>query len=257
MAKTAFKAERDGFAFINSWSFDETERTRLRETLSGSLGGATQRLGSRLPAFLQGAALNQVQGWLNTALPDSYGLCGGMAFAAKDYFLARRTPPRGSGITDHPDPRTPHGKLLRDYLWRRQLESLAPNAPTLIAWMIMLHLPDFVGGADWVLAQTKKEWVKLKAILNSGEPWPLCLIGSSLSPFDNHQVLAIGYEDRGDDTGSIYVYDMNCPGGEQSIRLDMRGTILVAEESCASTARGPLRGFFCEVYSPAVPPMGL
>jgi hypothetical protein len=96
----------------------------------------------------------------------------------------------------------------------------------------------------------REEWVELKGHIDAGHPWPLCLIGTSVSPFNNHQVLATGYDDHDDGTGVIFVYDMNDPGKEQTITLDMRGEILAAVESVPNADRGPLRAFFCEHYTP-------
>lgn len=255
MAKTGFRPEKHGFAFVNSWSFDAYDRQRLEGAIGGAVAGATNSLGGGVGRMLQDRLINQLDSWLQGRLPDNYGLCGGMAFAARDYYLAEIALPRGRDEHDRPDPATPAGKTLHDYLWRRQLESLQDNAPQLLAWMFMLHLPDFLGGADWLLARTREEWVKLKAWIDGAGPWPICLIGVSTSPFDNHQVLAYGYDDGGDGTGMIYVYDMNGPDREQTIELDMRGRQLEARESCANPQRGPLRGFFCEVYDPVQPPV--
>ena len=78
-------------------------------------------------------------------------------------------------------------------------------------------------------------------------------MGTTNDPFSNHQVLATGYDDDGGGRGTIYLYDMNCPGAEQTIRLDFSGESLLAEESCLG-ARGKLQGFFCEEYLPVRPP---
>lgn len=47
---------------------------------------------------------------------------------------------------------------------------------------------------------------------------------------------------------------MNCPDDEQKIEIDLRGDTLRATEDCANTTRGSLQGFFCEAYSPVLPP---
>ena len=59
-------------------------------------------------------------------------------------------------------------------------------------------------------------------------------------------MLALGYEEDDEDTGTIYLYDPNCPGQESTIRVSFAGPVLDAEELCP----GPqaLRGFFCEQY---------
>jgi hypothetical protein len=175
-----------------------------------------------------------------------------MAFAAADYYAAGAPLPRGVGYSDIPQDSTPRGRALRDYLWERQTQSLRLNAPQLLHWMAMLHLP--FAGPSWLLGRVREEWATLKAHIDAGRPWPLCLIGSSASPFNNHQVLAYGYDDHGDDTGVINVYDMNAPGREQTITLDMRGHALAAVESVPNAERGPLQAFFCERYAPAALP---
>jgi hypothetical protein len=71
-------------------------------------------------------------------------------------------------------------------------------------------------------------------------------VRNSISIFDNHQVLALGYEEDDEDTGIIYLYDPNCPGQESTIRVRFVGKVLEAEETCGGTQE--LRGFFCEDY---------
>jgi hypothetical protein len=181
-----------------------------------------------------------------------------MAFAALDYYRIKSPLPRGNGYYDQPTRATPAGTRLRTYLWKRLLDSLELNAAKVLVWMVVLHvLPawwPFNGGNAWLLRESKKEWNVLKEHIDAGEPWPIALIGTTKNPCNNHQVLAYGYEDADDETGCIYVYDMNCPGDERKINIDMRGNTLLAVEDCASTTRGPLQGFFCEDYKPVVPP---
>ncbi len=256
MAKTAFQAETHGFAFVNSWRFDPREQEDMQRTVSGSVDGAAASMSgslSHLGSMLVRGVLQQVTANLD---PVDYGLCGGMAFAALDYFREGSPPPRGVSHNDQPRRDTPDGALLRDYLWRRQLESMAGNMPTLLFWMGMLHinLPGAAGGPRWLLERTKEQWQRLKADIDAGAPRPICLVGPSHNPFHNHQVLASGYDDPGDGTGVLYLYDMNCPGKEQTTRLDFRGHELVADETCSHMNRTPLRGFFCEDYFVATPP---
>lgn len=257
MAKTGFRPEQHGYAFLNSFELKVGEREEMRKTISRSADGATKRLAGNVsvPMFNLGDTIRgTVSRWIDDVLPDYYGMCGGMAFSAADHYRAGKPLPRGRDAGDIPQDNTPEGRALREYLWDRQVESFRANAPGLVAWMFMLHLPLPFAGPRWVLERTKEEFAELKTHIDQGDPWPICLIGTSRSPFDNHQVLATGYDDNGDGTGTIYVYDMNAPGREQTIRLDMRGEELRAEESAPDPNRGPLRGFFCEIYSPAVPP---
>lgn len=67
-------------------------------------------------------------------------------------------------------------------------------------------------------------------------------------------MLAIGYDETGPATGVISLYDMNSPGRAQTITLDMRGRELIAVETSPISARGQLRGFFVEQYTPKPPP---
>ncbi len=147
---------------------------------------------------------------------------------------------------------------MRDYIEQRQIDSLKANLPNVLAWMAMLFLIpqwwSFKSGGGWLLERTKEQWAILEKSIGAGNPQPLALIGATTNPCENHQVLATGFDDHGDGTGVIYLYDMNCPGAEQTIRLDFRGPVLRAEESCPSEPRGPLRGFICEKYASAAPP---
>jgi hypothetical protein len=253
MSRTGFTTEVNGFAFVNSWQLNKGESQQMRQALTATSSEASNSIGGGLGGLLKNSIAPQIEQWIDSVLPDYYGMCGGMAFVAADYYAAGRPLPRGQGYSDIPQESTLRGRALRDYLWERQINSLQLNGAQLLYWMAMLHLPESLpfAGADWLLDRVREEWITLKAHIDSGKPWPICLIGNSVSPFNNHQVLAIGYDDPGDGTGVIYVYDMNGPGKDQTITLDMRGTILAAVESLPNPDRGPLRAFFCEKYIPA------
>jgi hypothetical protein len=256
MAMTAFKPEEHGYPFVNSWKMKKDEHTQLRQSLTQSTGEAVGSIGNDPFGMVKGMVSPALEAWIENALPDYYGLCGGMAFSAADHFRAGLPVPTGPDPSRTPDSDDPDEKPIRDYLWRRQLESLQPNAGVLLSWMMMLHLPIPGAGPLWLRDRTREQFQNLKGFLAHG-PWPLCLIGSSTSPFNNHQVLAIGIDDNGDQTGTIYLYDSNGPGKEQTIKIDMRGDVVQAVESSPSPDRGPLRGFFCMHYTPAAPPPGL
>ena len=256
MRKTDFRPQTNGFAFLNAWTFEPAEEQEMRQSLAVSAERATATVGAQLGALV-GMVRPMLERMVANAAPKNYGLCGGMAAAALDYFHAGQPTPRGKSIDDLPDRSTPEGAELRRYLTERQLESMAQNFPKLIAWMVMLHIdvPFVEGdGAAWLLARSKDEWVELKQHIDAGTPWPVMLIGSSASPFNNHQVLAYGYDDPDEGTATVFVYDMNCPGRENSLTLDFRGAVLQAQETCPDARRGPLRGFFCNAYRPADPP---
>lgn len=257
MAKTGFRPEQHGYPFINSWRMRPEERAEMRQTLTMSTKEAAGSVGDDPFGMIRAMVTSTLGSWIEGALPDYYGLCGGMAFSAADHFRAGLPVPTGPDPARTPDSDLPDEKPIRDYLWRRQLESLQPNAGVLLSWMVMLHLPVPGAGPTWLRDRTREQFKNLDLFLTHQGPWPICLIGTSTSPFNNHQVLAIGLDDNGDQTGTIYLYDANGPGGEQTIKIDMRGEVVEAVESCPSPARGPLRGFFCMHYTPATPPADL
>lgn len=257
MPKTGFRPEQHGYAFVNAFELKIGEREELRQTLTHSTADASQRLAGNIstPLFDLGDMLrDRVTRWIDGVLPDYYGMCGGMAFTAADHFRAGRPLPRGRDAHDIPQDDSPAGRALRSYLWERQRESFRANAPMLLAWMAMLHLPLPFAGPRWLAGRTREELAELRGHIDAGDPWPICLVGSSRSPFDNHQVLATGYDDHPDGTSTVYLYDMNDPGREQTITLDLRGPELRAVESVPNSHRGALRGFFCEIYTPETPP---
>ncbi|RRR74459.1 MAG: hypothetical protein EI684_07080 [Candidatus Viridilinea halotolerans] len=256
MPKTNFQPAQHGYPFVNAWKLRPAEQTQLRQSLTQASGEACGKLGNDTFGLLRSMVTPALNTWIDNALPDYYGLCGGMAFSAADHFRAGVPVPTGPEPWRTPDGDDPQERALRDYLWRRQLESLQPNASVLLWWMLMLLLPIPGGGPNWLRDRTREQVQNLPAFLSHG-PWPICLIGSSTSPFNNHQVLATGIEQHSADQATIFLYDANGPGREQTIEIDLRGAGVQATESCPSAERGALRGFFCMHYAPAPPPSGL
>jgi hypothetical protein len=216
-------------------------------------------------------------------LGDEYGRCGGMAFAGYDFYVARWLVDERLG-TEPPD-----GGDLGNYIFARLLDSLDLNAGRFLDWIANLHfLPKIsrlanialgsalgsvggppgiaigavlgseldvvnLGGAGVLLERSKAEWTKLKQRLDEEAAWPVGLIyGHSANPFDQHQLLAVGYQERGDGTGSIVAWDNSSPGNNTSLDLDFRG-----EHLQIGGWKHPLRGFFLEDYAPKVPPASL
>lgn len=256
MPKTMFDPAEHGFAFINAWDFDESERQELRDLFDqylkwGAIAG-TALLG--LPgAILAPAGILALRNKLEEGLAPGYGLCGGMAFVALDYFLAGRPLPRGSHTHDQP----PAGHPLRRYLWQRQIKSLVSDLDRFLAWLILLeYLPagwPFRGGPARLEAMTRTEWAKLKRDIDRNRPVPIGLVRDTQYVFDNHQVLAIGYTAQADDSGgAIDLYDPNCPDRTSRISFEWGSGSEWIAESCVGIA--PLRGFFCEIYQPLDPP---
>src|SRR5215471_4292259 len=130
--------------------------------------------------------------------------------------------------------------------------SLEHNALTFLKWMGMTKTSD---GDKWLVEQTSQQLAILRSSIDRGGPVPIGLVGTTSSPFHNHQVLCYGYRDETDGTTSLFIYDNNHPNTESIIRLDVRGSVLkTAHDDTFQQQRGPLRGLFCEAYAPAEPP---
>ncbi len=254
MAQTTFEPQKHGFAFVNLWMLDEKDRQQLSETFTRCLKWSvilgTAAFG--LPgALLVPRAIRASRDKLERDMARGYGLCGGMCFTVLDFYKAGLPLPRGQHAGDQPIGGTP----LRNYIWRRQIDSLVPDAARFLAWLIILnHIPaywPFKGGHAWLLAQSKREWRRVKASLDAGEPVPIGLVRETSNVFDNHQVLAIGYEERGKDQAALFVYDPNCPNQVSAISLTFGERMLHGQQSCGDAP--PLRGFFCQTYKPCDP----
>jgi hypothetical protein len=141
----------------------------------------------------------------------SQGVCGGMAFAVRDYFEAKRPIPTD---TEPPGSNTP----LFHYIVRRLIDSfdLPLGAARYANWMVMpsadLHL--IIGHRAGTFSRTvNTSWPKARADIDAGHPSPLGLVTVHTADLTNigrcHQVLAYGYVL--DDSGivTLKVYDPN------------------------------------------------
>jgi hypothetical protein len=146
------------------------------------------------------------------------GLCGGMAFTARDYFEAGRQPP-----SDTSPPA--EGSPLFEWLVGRLLASF--HLPLGIMRYIELMtplLPDAgFGPLSRARVMVEREWPAVQAELDSGHPSALGLIKvKSLNVQDigkNHQVLAYGYALDGTQL-SLDIYDPNYPDRDD-VRLSL------------------------------------
>ena len=249
MVKTTFDPQAHGFAFSNAWRFEPVERQRLYDLSARYLKWGTV-LGAATFGWAGGVlvplGLIALRTKIEGGLGQGYGLCGGMCFAALDAYLTSAPLQRGTHAHDHPAAGTP----LRSYLWKRQIQSLVSDLPRFLAWLILLnYVPSswpFRGGRGRLAALSEREWNNLRQRLDVGRPVPLGLVRDTKNVFENHQVLATGYDQESDRRGTIHVYDPNCPGIDSTIHLAFDQEQPVFEESC--TASTPLRGFFCETY---------
>ena len=207
---TAFASERHGFQFVNRFEFS----LALQLPFVGSIN-----LGSIV-----------------------YGLCGGMCFAALDYFHLGRAVPTQSDV-EQIDPE------LEGYLMRRQLDSMSlPVVPKVIEWMLR-------DDGDVGRLTSQREFPKLYRRINKGNPAVLCLVrGQGVEdPTQNHQVVAVGY-DFDDVTRqlTVYLYDPNHPRHEPTLSMNLARPS--SGIGATQSSEEPLRGFFVIDYQQQTPP---
>ncbi|HWQ15078.1 MAG TPA: hypothetical protein VNL77_19935 [Roseiflexaceae bacterium] len=199
-------------------------------------------------------------------VPASYGLCGGMAAAAADFFFAGRRVPQQESV---PDRRT----ALYRYLFRRQVDSFSPLGEPVLRFHRWGNMPEDGPLGTW--QRTLAEFEQLRALFDSGVPAaPIGLVyaGPDAPLWENHQVLACGYTatPAGYD---IRVYDPNYPLNEQVVvrceRVALQGLGGAGGLRCRRIARvgdgqggarddvRAARGFFLMPYTPVEPPAGL
>jgi len=188
----------------------------------------------------------------------SNGLCGGMAFAARDYFEAGRLPPQ--------DANPPSEGPLFDHLVDRLFDSFElPRGPVRYLELMNPLLPDGESvwsrlglvphGRAWRMAN--REWPDVRADIDAGHPSPLGLVRvKSTDPFDlkeNHQVLAYGYE-LDEALLRLHLYDPNRPGDDVvRLTVDLASSARPIEPRMSPSSRRVL-SFFRVGYRPTPPP---
>lgn len=199
-----------------------------------------------------------VPGVLSVGIGDAAnGLCGGMAFAARDYFEAGRSMPD--------DVEAPSEGPLFDYLVARLFDSFnLPFGPATYLALMSPALPDgetfwsrlglAPHGRAWRMAN---EWPKVRADIDAGRPSPLGLVRiKSTNPVDlkhDHQVLTYGYELEGSAL-TLRLYDPNHPGKDDvTMSLDLADPTRPSPVT-VSPPGSPVFAFFRINYSRAAPP---
>jgi len=173
---TQFVPSQHGFAFVNRFSGSPVPSTTLNMLWGGRM---------------------------------DYGLCGGMSFAAADYFLARRA------IPEVDSPPVEGSALYRD-LYRRQTQSLGIVYAGALRFAVWMGLSDRAVG-DLTIGQL----ADIIASLDRGEPVVLGLVYHSfdqtLALWYNHQVLAYRVGERSSDRVVLRVYDPNYPDNDEVV----------------------------------------
>ena len=171
-----------------------------------------------------------------------YGLCGGMCFAALDYFYAKKPVPPTTKVDEI------NYKLFR-YLWERQLDTIpAPILVKLVKWMVY---------ADSTVMRRviAEETPLLKASIDKGNPVVLALVRESGlgNPTLNHQVVAVAYDfDPASQQMILHLYDPNWPGQMPRLTFNLsKPTEGIATSQPTDTSP---RGFFVIPYERQTPP---
>jgi hypothetical protein len=202
------------------------------------------------------------------AIPASFGLCGGMASAALDYFLSCIPIPSATAV---PGSRS----TLFNYLLRRQLDSLgSPSFGMVQKFLSWTNRPDITGSLlpsgllpgtgllttiDGLQQLTVPEFGSTVASLAAGRPVVLGLIyvgPRAVSIWHNHQVLAYGSTSTGPGTTSVQIYDPNFPLDDSiAIRCEsLGGGTRVRCVQVRSGVSTTVRGFFRMPYTRVTPP---
>ncbi len=197
-----------------------------------------------------------VNNFANNMIPEfdirTDGLCGGMVFAALDYFNASMPIPTQ-------DYAPGEGSALRQYLYHRQTNSIVDHNH--VKWVELSVNPGGARNAEfyrWGLEGPNGRLDELKRRIQRGEPVPLGLKGCDEGCFGDHQVLAIGYN-VGRFTGDlsqdhrqvkITVYDPNHPRQKRTLTADpATGQFYLAE-----VPHHRWRTWFIADYSKRPPP---
>ena len=254
-----FRPSTNGFAFVNHFT---------GSPIPFSLGGLENKIGA----------------------PSTFGLCGGMSFAAADLFLAGRTPPTRDKPPVKGEPEG--GGAWFGYIQTRQLASLGPSLEQAAKFGRWMSLPDDGGRADMPLLGTRTmtlcELGEIRTALAAGKPVALGLVynrhasnteagGRTGVPWENHQVLAYDATTQsraGKGGTTIRIYDPNYPKRDDAIiRCDLvltgsmlagpwggvRVPVLGVESMRVIGTQRPtlVRGVFAMPYTPAPVPDSL
>ena len=104
------------------------------------------------------------------------GLCGGMSYGALDYFANGHTVP----VTQSP----PEGSTLRNYIHRRQLDSLTSQVPGFIGRLLPTQTDQ--QRFSWGV-RAEDELGRLCRAIDEGRPAPLGMISVRADLFAHHQ----------------------------------------------------------------------
>ncbi|WP_456785912.1 MIR domain-containing protein [Cellulomonas sp. P5_C5] len=196
------------------------------------------------------AFVNEVLTLPNGARITTAGRCGGMAYAALDYFLAGQPVPVWRSDLWTPSRVPPDSHWLAQLFTQRLRDSFfTGSAAKFVTWS--MHSDDETWVFKGVTRWTKEEEVpRLIASIDAGRPVVLGLVVARnlASIGDNHQVIAYGYEqDRSTGRTTVLIYDSNTPRKPVTLTSD-------ADQPDWTASNGhSWRGFFLQDYTPRRP----
>ncbi|NEQ27075.1 MAG: hypothetical protein F6K28_50305, partial [Microcoleus sp. SIO2G3] len=165
------------------------------------------------------------------------GLCGGMSYAALDYYFAHLP------IPTQPF-RPANGTTLHRYIYDRQVTSIVSN---LDKWAEIGFNPGGIRDTEffnWGISAKRGERIdELRQFLDKGIPCVLCLQGEGST--GNHQVIAFGYDmgryqgDLGEhiEDFKIFICDPNHPEEIRTLVPDVERKIYCHQEDRSKTWR--------------------
>ncbi len=186
---------------------------------------------------------------------ETRGRCGGMAFAAMDYFLSGVPVPTWPASVFAPEEVPPDGHWLADYIYLRLMNSFAvPSSAKYVHWTLASDHSTWLGGKGVSRWTKEDEFPKLRAQIDAGQPVALGLIdATNLADIgnENHQVVAYGYEWHPKaGTMKVFMYDNNDWGREHTLSSHP-GT---RHWDTSLDPSDPWRGWFVIDYTRVNPP---
>jgi hypothetical protein len=205
------------------------------------------------------------------------GMCGGMVYAARDFYEYGRCPwpedlldsrPSNSPVnTSVPD----EGSKLFDFLSERLFDSFKPGSENKLGAALYQTLMNSANTKKF--GQVKKsrnqvmheQWVDtIKPTINNDHPCPLGLVNVDThgKPFKtglnklgkNHQVLAYGYTKSGN-VIDIHVYDPNDPKNTNiRVQFSLKDSLKSWYDPQYIGSSKPIYAFFVPAYSKKKPP---
>lgn len=181
------------------------------------------------------------------------GRCGGMAYAALDYYFAGIAIPTHVAEDFSPDRVPADGKRLADYIYRRLFRSMADGGVNFLMWTLYRDEATIFGKG--VTRLTKEELPKLRRQIDAGRPMALGLISAKnlLDIGNNHQVVAYGYDYHQEpDRTVIYIYDNNYPDRDDVTLVTDPANPHLREE-IRGEVTATWRGVFIQNYRREIP----